>query len=603
MLRSCLALLTQAWRVDSRQLQAHLFRSFFVGLIFVSVIVAQQTSGTFSAPGLVVFSTICYLNAMFISLAALSYFATAISEEKEEGTLGLLKMTGMSPVSLLLGKSTSRLVVASLALAVQLPFTFLSTTLGGVLPGQIAAAYLALLAYLIGTANLGLLCSVVCRTSRQASGLMVVLLGAFFIAAPLALWGFLALLRNGVLSNTDWLATVVEFLFDGLNDASIFNQLRKVLSTGFTRSSSDQFQLWTNMGVGAACFCLAWSLFERCTSYELTEGKVGRIRGFKSSHVSTQRAWRNSILWKDFRFVAGGRRLAIGKFIVYGVLLVAVGCIVQAMASANPNDPSALRIVCAMTTVSMLGAICVESGLYASRVFSSEQREKTWPLLIILPTDTKRIFWSKIAGCSLGLVPAASYFLIGAALFLLIDPVEFGLGAIRTLCSISAWSSLLYFLFFLHLTAYLSLHIRHGALAIAFVLVYLFCTFIIQIFFLISMNLSLDDWSIWAIAAVLAPILIPTAVINRLRGLLGRKFPRLAPQSRRTQFRTSLGARAVLVVIFYGIFWLAFAGSGGSPPFAGNFAFLQVVMSIVSIALIRKLCVLIDRRVRQLAAD
>ena len=54
-----------------------------------------------------------------------------MAEEKEEQTLGLLRMTGLSPLSILLGKSTSRLCGALLLLAAQFPFTIFAVTLGG----------------------------------------------------------------------------------------------------------------------------------------------------------------------------------------------------------------------------------------------------------------------------------------------------------------------------------------------------------------------------------------------------------------------------------------------------------------------------------------
>ncbi|MEZ6049102.1 MAG: hypothetical protein R3C11_26710 [Planctomycetaceae bacterium] len=52
-------------------------------------------------------------------------------------------MTGMSPMVLLLGKSTSRLIYALLILSVQIPFVLLSITLGEVMLNQIIAVYVA----------------------------------------------------------------------------------------------------------------------------------------------------------------------------------------------------------------------------------------------------------------------------------------------------------------------------------------------------------------------------------------------------------------------------------------------------------------------------
>ena len=83
--------------------------------------------------------------------------------------LGLLRMTDLNPLSILLGKSTSRLCGALLLLAAQFPFTLLAVTLGGVSARQIVAAYLALGAYTFFLCNLALLASVVARRTGQAA--------------------------------------------------------------------------------------------------------------------------------------------------------------------------------------------------------------------------------------------------------------------------------------------------------------------------------------------------------------------------------------------------------------------------------------------------
>ena len=49
-------------------------------------------------------------------------------------------MAGISPIGILLGKTSPRLIAATMILSVQLPFTFLAITLGGVLTNQILAA-------------------------------------------------------------------------------------------------------------------------------------------------------------------------------------------------------------------------------------------------------------------------------------------------------------------------------------------------------------------------------------------------------------------------------------------------------------------------------
>ena len=72
------------------------------------------------------------MNFLIICFAAISYFSAAITEEKEEGTLGMLQLTKLSPFSILLGKSTSKMIGGLLVLLVQVPFAMFAITLGGV---------------------------------------------------------------------------------------------------------------------------------------------------------------------------------------------------------------------------------------------------------------------------------------------------------------------------------------------------------------------------------------------------------------------------------------------------------------------------------------
>ena len=163
-----LTLFNRSIRLDARGVKGHAYRIAFALFIYFGLLNAYLTSLAFGAPGLRFFSSICYLNLFFIFLAGCSFFATAVTEEKEEGTLGLLKMAGMSRGAILLGKSTSRLLSSMLLLVIQFPFLLLAITLGGVLYGQVAAAAVTLMSFLAFTANVALLFSVICKRSGSA---------------------------------------------------------------------------------------------------------------------------------------------------------------------------------------------------------------------------------------------------------------------------------------------------------------------------------------------------------------------------------------------------------------------------------------------------
>src|SRR5439155_21710329 len=120
----------------------------------------QESMRWLGAPGLRFFQAVVQINFFFITLAGVGYFASAITEEKEEMTLGLLRMTSLNPLSILLGKSTSRVFGAVLLLLAQFPFTLLAVSLGGVSVAQVMAVYCTLGAYVFLLSNVALFCSV-----------------------------------------------------------------------------------------------------------------------------------------------------------------------------------------------------------------------------------------------------------------------------------------------------------------------------------------------------------------------------------------------------------------------------------------------------------
>ena len=99
---------------------------------------------------------IVYLDVTFMTLLGIGFFSTAITEEKEEDTLGLMLMAGISPLGILAGKTGGRLWQALLLVIVQYPFMLLAVTMGGVSGAQVWAVTVALLAYMVLLAGFGL---------------------------------------------------------------------------------------------------------------------------------------------------------------------------------------------------------------------------------------------------------------------------------------------------------------------------------------------------------------------------------------------------------------------------------------------------------------
>lgn len=105
--------------------------------------------GVASSIGLNFFSAIVGINFFFLTAAGCGYFVSAVTEEKEEDTLSLLFLTGMSPFSILLGKGVSMLILASFMILSQIPFALIAITLGGINLAQIICTYIILFSYLV----------------------------------------------------------------------------------------------------------------------------------------------------------------------------------------------------------------------------------------------------------------------------------------------------------------------------------------------------------------------------------------------------------------------------------------------------------------------
>src|SRR6478609_1519184 len=156
---AAVALFVRSLRQHTRYGGTYLLRAGLGCCIIGALFVTHETIGYAGAAGLLFLKIVFFLNYFYLGLAGCSFFAAAITEEKEEGTLGLLRMTNLNALSILLGKSTSRLCAVLLLFSVQIPFVMLSVTMGGVSIDRILTAYALLALFAFSTANLALLFS------------------------------------------------------------------------------------------------------------------------------------------------------------------------------------------------------------------------------------------------------------------------------------------------------------------------------------------------------------------------------------------------------------------------------------------------------------
>lgn len=448
-------------REGTRQIRTYVIRGALLLGVLSMLASAQATRSMFGAPGLQLFGGIAMLNLVLICLAAPGYFASVITEEKEAGTLGLLKMAGLNPVSILLGKSTSQVLGAVMLLLVQVPFTVLAVTLGGVSLPQVFAGYLTMLAFLLFMGNMALLFSVMCRHSGRAAGMCILALMAFFFGPPLGKALLAGLVRSGAVLRGGGTDQMVRGLFDLVTNASPFAWMETVLATGFSGPLVG-FQFWSNLALAGGCFLLAWKTFDPFTREQVTAApprglltrRIGRL-----SALGAGRAWTNALAWKDFNFMSGGKVAFLARLVLVGLIpAVVVTCI-----ASSGGNPSKEDIGATFLWVSLL-LLFLELVALSGRIFGEERKWQTLSAIVVLPYTPRQIVWRKALGCGLGLLPYAVWILVGAVLA--------GHGFAKFLGEavkeVGFWFFLAYFLLFFHLIAYISLIIKRGAVLLAF---------------------------------------------------------------------------------------------------------------------------------------
>lgn len=277
-------------------------------------------------------------------------------------------------------------------------------------------------------------------------------------------------------------------------------------------------------------FGLSWAGFERFTRERHTVGTAERIFAGPSQAMGRRRidrAWSKALMWKDFYFVNGGMRMVRLQFVLFFVFIVGICLLLTYLNSwrSQVSFKDLRQMVGTAAMLSMFVAALIELGLVTSRVFRDEVQAHTLPLLMMLPKSTAEIAWSKAASVLPSLVPAAVYFLLGA----LLNSEEF----LRVLENVVfTWGSavsVVWFVFLLHLAAFLSLFIKWGALPLAVFLVYVFQMFLVWISFMARFLISgmgpMSEFPTIAgeiLIGLGAIVFLEYRIAQRLRELAGR---------------------------------------------------------------------------------
>lgn len=473
MLNGTYALLERSLRIDARAWSTHLTRLGLLGAIYFSLSYSLLTSFMFGAPGLRFFQGIAYLDATFMTLLGIGFFATSITEEKEEDTLGLMLMAGISPLGILAGKSGGRLWQSLLLIAVQFPFVLLAVTMGGVMYTQVWSATFALLAYMVFLAGFGLLCSTLSPRGQTASAWMIVGLIIYFVAPSLAASAYADHMSAMLSMSRSQNDSIWWTLVDGVGHVCVFLELGSILTTGF-RDTAFSIQVITNILAGMGCAGLSWLFFGVATrnlsSETNTRGLVARrpsslfstgVGAVRSSNFRPAASkFRNPFVWKDFHFVGGGDGMVLVRLAYYAGLGI-VALMLEADKTVTSTEWFGMLIFL------MWISVPINAARLVARSLQDEIRGQTLATLTMLPRSLNGIVYAKLGGALLGWLPAL---FVSIAITFFSPSMRSGIWDMSQNAN-GSWALLpmivLYFALIPHFAGFLALYVRWGAVALA----------------------------------------------------------------------------------------------------------------------------------------
>ncbi len=145
--------------------------------------------------GAALFTTVAIATFLYSAIAGLLRTADCLSEEKREGTLGLLFLTDLKGYDIVFGKLAATSVNAFYAMLATFPVMAISLLAGGVSAGEFWRVVLVAVNNLFLSLAIGMFCSSICRDERRSMGLAVAIMVVMAGGLPLA-GGLIAEAKN-----------------------------------------------------------------------------------------------------------------------------------------------------------------------------------------------------------------------------------------------------------------------------------------------------------------------------------------------------------------------------------------------------------------------
>ncbi len=226
--------------------------------------------------------------------------ADCLSEEKREGTLGLLFLTDLRGYDVVLGKLVANSLTVFYGVLAVLPVMAIPLLLGGVTVGEFGRVALVLVNTLFFSLSAGMLASALCQNQRAAIGLTMLLILLFAAGLP-ALGAWVAWKQNGAYPWPFLFASPVFSYYSAFDKMNPFGAAPGVAGC--------YWSVGTVHGLGWFFLALASGIVPRSWHDKVVSqgGWRGRIRAGLEGDAATRREYRTQLLDQNAFFWLASR--------------------------------------------------------------------------------------------------------------------------------------------------------------------------------------------------------------------------------------------------------------------------------------------------------
>ena len=320
--------ITRELRVIARRKSTHRIRFFLVlGLfVFWLLLLTMAPSNIPFNRGKMVFTSLAFVGFLFCVMAGGFLTVGCVSEERREGTLGLLFLTPLNGNDVILGKFVATSISSIFLLIAMYPLLSYSWLVGGVTAGEFVRVNLCLLVTLIFSCSIGILASALTWEIRQSMALCAAMLGFFTVGLPPLEHAFSALLHHS------WYNILSAF-----SPAALFGNS---LDGPFV-SRGGPWRFWS--GLFALSIASAVALYAANRYVSQTWRREGPGTAFKLGNrllryrygSTAWRTARKSQLARPYLWLAGRDRLAF--VLMRALLIILLPCFLILMALSRRN--------------------------------------------------------------------------------------------------------------------------------------------------------------------------------------------------------------------------------------------------------------------------